>query len=829
MQTPRASWKAAVASLREGKSRLRWRSGAVPIAALLLLPSNEPRPSRPATGSIEGVVLNCLTGAPLPAARVSLAGSAIGSLTSATGQFRLDNVPAGTHTLRIDAVGVSRVVRSGVVVTDGAVTSASIVLNPDPTITLVVNAPSTSLEVGTSMRLTANVRYCAAITLTDVVAEWESDDPLTIEARATGQVSALREGSAVITATSEGQSSSVTITVPAPPVHRVAVAPSTAHIVVGDDIQLAATVFDVLDNVLTGRTLTWTALGTAVSVTPAGGLVTGLNAGSGTVLAVSEGQTGSADIEVLPPAATAITIFPSEARIGVNARTQFTAIVLGAGNVPLSNQSVTWNVLNAATASIDPGTGLVTGNATGTTTVWAAQGSVSSPTATVTVASSAVDRVRLYGNDPDDPASPVIPETALLLRGTFAGSTHCWMLRWTGDGANTVVDVAAGAVEFTFPAGVHEPQVPCASATASVFSANDAAVFTPNVGVWSNAPGDLLALDLARGHTPVRTTVWLTDNAYKAVAQSDVGTANLLLHHNRTGIKLLGGAVGALDPPDIVNASAHEVAIGGSCNDALRFPPTAAWYDPDRVNVYYVAALTTGALLEPVGYNCEDHGLPNVIYIDADNRGNETLAHEVAHGLGLLEPSAGHTSELDDRFTDSNIMWTGVTGRSTFSVGQAFRMNFHAASWLPSSSESSALLAPHAQVCKCDPDATEPCPLSAIDRSTPSASPFTNAVICLIQITRYEDPAVISSVRLASCDSEQITVRSYRDASTPVKPGYATIRLEDASVITVSSPSVGSDGWQMYQLTAIGNGQTVLWAYHGGPRAKLTVEVESCP
>lgn len=57
------------------------------------------------TGTITGVVRDRARMAPLSAAQVHIPDVGVGTLTSADGRFRLDQVPAGTHTLRVDRLG----------------------------------------------------------------------------------------------------------------------------------------------------------------------------------------------------------------------------------------------------------------------------------------------------------------------------------------------------------------------------------------------------------------------------------------------------------------------------------------------------------------------------------------------------------------------------------------------------------------------------------------------------------------------------------------------------------------------------------------------------
>src|SRR5207247_2865652 len=110
----------------------------------------------------------------------------------------------------------------------------------------------------------------------------------------TGLVSGAGAGSATITATSEGHSGSASITVSTVPVASVSVSPASAALPVGQTVQLTATPQDANGNPLSGRTVSWASSNTSVATVSSSGLVTGEAAGSATITATSEGQSGKA-------------------------------------------------------------------------------------------------------------------------------------------------------------------------------------------------------------------------------------------------------------------------------------------------------------------------------------------------------------------------------------------------------------------------------------------------------------------------------------------------------------------------------------------------------
>src|SRR5207253_4712818 len=103
-------------------------------------------------------------------------------------------------------------------------------------------------------------------------------------------------GAATITATSEGQSGTASVTVASVPVAAVAVTPPTVTIPQGQTVQLTATPQDASGNALGGRVITWASGNTAVATVSGSGLVRAVAPGAATITATSEGQSGTASV-----------------------------------------------------------------------------------------------------------------------------------------------------------------------------------------------------------------------------------------------------------------------------------------------------------------------------------------------------------------------------------------------------------------------------------------------------------------------------------------------------------------------------------------------------
>ncbi len=173
-----------------------------------------------------------------------------------------------------------------------------------PVASVTVTPAPASVNEGKTVQLAATLKDAAGDVLTGRTVAWTSDNATVATVSAGGLVTGKVAGTATITATSEGQSGTSAVTVIHVAVASVAVSPTTATIVVGGTAQLTAIPKDAAGNPLTGRTVTWASNNVAVATVSAGGLVTGKVAGTATITATSEGQSGSAAVAVMASSGT---------------------------------------------------------------------------------------------------------------------------------------------------------------------------------------------------------------------------------------------------------------------------------------------------------------------------------------------------------------------------------------------------------------------------------------------------------------------------------------------------------------------------------------------
>lgn len=191
--------------------------------------------------------------------------------------------------------------------------------DPIAVASLQLTIASTSLQVGQTTQATAVVKDANGNVLTGRTVTWESSAAgvATVAGNGlTAVVTAVAAGTASITVTSEGRSTNAGVTVLAP-VATVTLALASNTIGIGQTTQGTATPRDAGSAALAGRTATFASTNPAVAtVNPASGLVTAIGAGTTSISATVEGQTGSATLMVClaafqPPAAGVTTVHVS--------------------------------------------------------------------------------------------------------------------------------------------------------------------------------------------------------------------------------------------------------------------------------------------------------------------------------------------------------------------------------------------------------------------------------------------------------------------------------------------------------------------------------------
>src|SRR5207302_6422175 len=161
------------------------------------------------------------------------------SVATVDGNGLVTAVAVGSATITATSEGKSGT--SAVTVT--TVPVASVTVSPSPA----------SVQLGSTVQLTATPKDAKGNPLSGRVVTWSSNNTAVARVNSSGLVTGVAAGTATITATSEGKSGTSAVTVTAARAASVAVKPSPATEQQGSTVQLTATPQDANGNPLHGR------------------------------------------------------------------------------------------------------------------------------------------------------------------------------------------------------------------------------------------------------------------------------------------------------------------------------------------------------------------------------------------------------------------------------------------------------------------------------------------------------------------------------------------------------------------------------------------------
>ncbi|MBP9999051.1 MAG: Ig-like domain-containing protein, partial [Bacteroidales bacterium] len=273
------------------------------------------------------------------------------------GQVKAVGVGTATITARADDKSAT----CKVVVTPSFVTVSAISLDKT----------SAQLKAGESVTLTATVNPSDA---TDKTVAWSTSDA-TVATVSNGVVTALKVGTATITAKAGEKTATCTVTVVATPVTSVTLSKTTAQLKAGETVTLTAT---VNPSDATDKTVTWsTSDATVASVS--NGVVTAIKVGTATITAKAGDKTATCTVTVVATPVTSVTLSKTSAQLKAGESVTLTATV---NPSDATDKTVTWSTSDATVASVS--NGVVTALKVGTATITAKAGDKSA-TCTVTV------------------------------------------------------------------------------------------------------------------------------------------------------------------------------------------------------------------------------------------------------------------------------------------------------------------------------------------------------------------------------------------------------------------------------------------------------------
>lgn len=228
---------------------------------------------------------------------------------------------------------------------------------PVPVASVVITSPATAPSFGTigrTLQFAAEARGASGTALAGRTITWASSNTAVASVSSAGLVTAVANGTAQITASSEGvPSAPVTVTV-SQVVGQVVVTPGTVIFGAASRTQqLAAEPRDSNANAVAGATVTWSSTDLGVATVNPSGLVTAVANGTAQIQAASGTATGSASVTVNIVIAS-VTLAPTSRTFTRIGQTQaFTPTARDSANNIVANPGLTWTSRNPSFVGVD--------------------------------------------------------------------------------------------------------------------------------------------------------------------------------------------------------------------------------------------------------------------------------------------------------------------------------------------------------------------------------------------------------------------------------------------------------------------------------------------
>ena len=280
----------------------------------------------------------------------------------------------------VNASGVGTAIKAGTLVIsaafEGKSAGATLTVAPAKLVAIALTPTAVTLNSGLTQQYTVTGTFDDK-TSADVTAAsvFSVAAPATAGISATGLATARAVGATTVSALASGLSASASLTVLPAAVVSLTLTPATSTLQVGASRQLAA-----VATYTDGAVVDVTRVATFASATPAavsinaGGLITGVAAGSAILNASFGGQSATAQATTTAATITRIVVLPAAATVAVGVNQQFAAVATYSdGATAVVTASAAWTSSSTAIATV-LNTGVATGQSVGIATISASAG-----------------------------------------------------------------------------------------------------------------------------------------------------------------------------------------------------------------------------------------------------------------------------------------------------------------------------------------------------------------------------------------------------------------------------------------------------------------------
>lgn len=309
---------------------------------------------------------------------------------------------------------------------------------------------SLSLKIGEKATLTATVSPSNA---TDKTVLWSSSQTSVATVSNAGQVTAIGNGTTVITATAGNKSAKCTVTVQEGVIAVELVSLSEEELILGEG-ETATLVVTILPEDATDKAVTWTSSDEAVA-TVSNGVVTAVKEGTATITATAGGKSAQCTVTVKKGvvAVTGITLSQTSLSLEEGKSATLTATVQPSN---ATDKTVSWSSSNTSIATVS--NGVITAVKEGTATITAsAGGKTAQCMVIVTKAFVAVTGITLSQTSLSLEKGKTITLTATVTPADATDKTVSWSSSdasvATVSSSGVVTAVKAGKATITAAAG----------------------------------------------------------------------------------------------------------------------------------------------------------------------------------------------------------------------------------------------------------------------------------------------------------------------------------------------------------------------------------------
>jgi serine/threonine-protein kinase len=224
---------------------------------------------------------------------------------------------------------------------------------PAPVASVEIARLTSPLEVGVTYQLVCTVRDAQGNDIAGAEVDWASSNPDVASITASGEVTAIALGRAIIAATAQTVSGTLTIEVVPDRVAEVVLSPSPLTLDERGSVRITIRANNARGKPITGRHATLRSTDPSVATVGADGVVTAKAAGRTSITATLDGQTTTTDVVVRPAKVATIAVMPQAPSVRAGDAIAFEATLRDATNHLLQGRKPTWRSSDAAVLAID--------------------------------------------------------------------------------------------------------------------------------------------------------------------------------------------------------------------------------------------------------------------------------------------------------------------------------------------------------------------------------------------------------------------------------------------------------------------------------------------